>query len=85
LARPPAAYIEEQKLYQEFKLDEPWDSDHNKKLIAKMPKVFANPHNPKQAVDGKTTYLAPSTRKPSSRAKRRGFASPTSQTAHWRP
>jgi len=24
-----------------------------------MPKVFANPHNPKQAVDGKTTYLAP--------------------------
>ena len=24
-----------------FKLDEPWDSEHNKKLIEKMPKVFA--------------------------------------------
>src|SRR5262249_12689161 len=34
-------FIEEEKLYKEFKLDEPWDSPHNKKLIAKMPKVFA--------------------------------------------
>jgi RNA polymerase sigma factor (sigma-70 family) len=33
-------YLDEAKLYQEFHLDEPWDSDHNKKLIAKMPKVF---------------------------------------------
>ena len=31
------------KLYKEFKLDEPWDSDHNKKLIAKMPNVYALP------------------------------------------
>lgn len=36
-------FIEEEKLYQEFKLDEPWDSDHNKKLLAKMPKVYAIP------------------------------------------
>jgi prepilin-type processing-associated H-X9-DG protein len=28
-------------------------------LLAKMPKVFANPYNPKLAADGKTTYLAP--------------------------
>jgi len=34
-------YLEEEKLYREFKLDEPWDSPHNKKLIAKMPKIFA--------------------------------------------
>jgi hypothetical protein len=34
-------YVEEQKLYQEFKLDEPWDSEHNKKLIKQMPKVYA--------------------------------------------
>jgi hypothetical protein len=52
-------YLGEQKLYKEFKLDEPWDSEHNKKLIAKMPKVFANPANPKLAADGRTTYLAP--------------------------
>ena len=34
-------YIEEEKLYKEFKLDEPWDSEHNKKLIARMPKLYA--------------------------------------------
>lgn len=36
-------YIEQEALYKEFKLDEPWDSDDNKKLIAKMPKVYAMP------------------------------------------
>jgi hypothetical protein len=34
-------YIEQEKLYKEFKLDEPWDSEHNKKLIEKMPKIYA--------------------------------------------
>jgi hypothetical protein len=34
-------YLEEEKLFKEFKLDEPWDSKHNKALIEKMPKVFA--------------------------------------------
>jgi RNA polymerase sigma factor (sigma-70 family) len=33
-------YIGENDLYNEFKLDEPWDSAHNKKLIEKMPSVF---------------------------------------------
>ena len=36
-------YLEEQALYDQFKLDEPWDSPHNRKLIEKMPKVFENP------------------------------------------
>ena len=36
-------YIEQEKLYDEFKLDEAWDSEHNKKLLAKMPKLFACP------------------------------------------
>ncbi len=53
-------YLNEEKLYKEFHLDEPWDSEHNKKLIAKMPRVFANPAaSPKLAADGKTTYVAP--------------------------
>jgi prepilin-type processing-associated H-X9-DG protein len=34
-------YIEEHNLYKDFKLNEPWDSDHNKKLIDRMPKLFA--------------------------------------------
>jgi prepilin-type processing-associated H-X9-DG protein len=34
-------YIEQDDLYKQFKLDEPWDGPNNKKLIDKMPKVFA--------------------------------------------
>ena len=36
-------YIEQGSLYKEFHLDEPWDSDHNKKLLAKMPTTFVPP------------------------------------------
>jgi hypothetical protein len=36
-------YLEEGALYKQLKLDEPWDSKHNKKLLEKMPKVFASP------------------------------------------
>jgi prepilin-type processing-associated H-X9-DG protein len=36
-------YIEQEELYKQFKLDEPWDSEHNKKLLAKMPKVYSVP------------------------------------------
>jgi hypothetical protein len=52
-------FIGEDNLYKQFKLDEPWDSEHNKKLIAKMPPIFRSTDNPKLNADGKTTYLAP--------------------------
>lgn len=35
--------IGQKELYQQFRLDEPWDSDHNKKLLAKMPDVYRAP------------------------------------------
>jgi hypothetical protein len=31
----------EAELFKQFKLNESWDSDHNKKLIEKMPKIYA--------------------------------------------
>jgi hypothetical protein len=34
-------YLEEIQLYNEFKLDEPWDSANNKKLVEKLPKIYA--------------------------------------------
>ncbi len=34
-------YIEQGALYQQFKLDEPWDGPHNSKLLAQMPKDYA--------------------------------------------
>lgn len=49
-------YLEEQALYNEFHLDEPWDSPHNKKLLTRMPDVFQNPTSPMP--EGKTNYLA---------------------------
>ncbi len=36
-------FIEQDNLYRKFKLDEPWDSTHNIKLIQQMPAVFAHP------------------------------------------
>ena len=33
----------DEDLLEEFKADEPWDSPHNKKLIKKMPKIYALP------------------------------------------
>jgi RNA polymerase sigma factor (sigma-70 family) len=34
-------FIDQDALYKEFKLNESWDSPHNKKLLAKMPRIFA--------------------------------------------
>ncbi len=49
-------FMEENELYEQFHLDEPWDSEHNKALIEKMPDVFKNSNVETPA--GKTTFLA---------------------------
>jgi hypothetical protein len=52
-------YLGEQNLYLQFKLDEPWDSLHNKRLLTPMPKVFAHPAAPDATTAaGKTHYRA---------------------------
>ena len=50
-------WIEEETLYRQFKHDEPWDSDHNKKLLTKMPKVFMIPGSDPAAAAAGKTYL----------------------------
>lgn len=53
-------YIEQQALYDEFHLDEPWDSEHNKALIERIPPTYGNPAIPgRRAEPGTTVYLAP--------------------------
>lgn len=47
-------YLDQVELYEQFHLDEPWDSDHNIKLLEKMPAVFSNPNLPSQT---ETVYL----------------------------
>jgi hypothetical protein len=49
-------YVEQQNLYNQFHLNEPWDSEHNKKLLAKMPKVYASPQDEKTVTDHTTHY-----------------------------
>jgi hypothetical protein len=51
-------FFDHDDLYKEFHLDEPWDSEHNKKLIAKIPEEFQSPSR-ELTKAGKTTYLAP--------------------------
>jgi hypothetical protein len=48
-------YLEQQSLYNEFRRDEPWDSEHNRALVGRMPQVFFSPgeHRP-----GTTRYVA---------------------------
>jgi hypothetical protein len=51
-------YLDQEKLYKEFHLDEPWDSEHNRKLIERMPNVFRCPSSRRSSA-GDTTYLVP--------------------------
>lgn len=50
-------FLDQDALYKQFKLDEPWDSENNKKLISQMPPLFADPAA--NLKPGMTTYLAP--------------------------
>jgi hypothetical protein len=51
-------YVGANDLYKQFHLDEPWDSPHNTKLLARMPEVYQSP-NRKLNQEGKTIYLLP--------------------------
>jgi prepilin-type processing-associated H-X9-DG protein len=51
-------YIEQSQLYNEFHLDEPWDSPHNQSLLSKMPPTYACPSQfgTNAPSSGMTTY-----------------------------
>jgi multidrug resistance efflux pump/WD40 repeat protein len=48
-------FVGQEVLYKEFHLDEPWDSEHNKTLLSKMPKVYVRPDG--KGNPGETNYL----------------------------
>ena len=53
-------FVDQKALYDQFHLDEAWDSPHNRTLIARMPDVLRCPaENGVLAAEGKTRYLAP--------------------------
>lgn len=51
-------YLEQDALFKEFHQDEPWDSPHNKALIARMPVTYRCPlQTVGSAREGKTRYV----------------------------
>jgi hypothetical protein len=50
-------FVEQANLFNQFHLDEPWDSEHNIKLVEQMPAVYRSPKS--SAAPGMTTYLTP--------------------------
>jgi hypothetical protein len=36
-------FLDQQALYNEYRFDEPWDSEHNRTLLGKMPAVYRSP------------------------------------------
>jgi hypothetical protein len=51
-------YLDQSGLFEQFRLDEPWDSPHNKTLIGKMPPVYRSPLS-KLADRTRTNYVLP--------------------------
>ena len=51
-------YMDQQGLYQAFRLDEPWDSPSNRALLSRMPRTFGCPWNRNRHEEGRTDYLA---------------------------
>jgi hypothetical protein len=50
-------YVDQFNLFRQFHLDEPWDSQHNKALLANMPNIYKTPGS-KVAGEYRTNYLA---------------------------
>lgn len=50
-------FMDQMPLYQQFHLDEPWDSEHNKALIPLMPAFYLDPASSHAQTDGLSNYL----------------------------
>ena len=49
-------FLNENALYQQFQLDQPWDHPLNRRLLSQMPAIYGTPEMRKKAGDGKTFY-----------------------------
>lgn len=50
-------YLGHKKLFEQYRFDEPWDSEHNKQFLSKMPSVYASGHGG-ESEKGETPFLA---------------------------
>jgi hypothetical protein len=49
-------FLEEDKLYRQIRLDEPWDSPYNKQFHNQMPRIYYNSAYPETRETGQTNY-----------------------------
>jgi Protein of unknown function (DUF1559) len=55
-------YLNLKRLYNQYRIDEPWDSPHNKLILRNMPDVFRSPHDdPKSTNSGYYVFVGPGT------------------------
>lgn len=50
-------YLEQAALAEEYRLDEPWDGPHNRRLLDSMPEIYRCPED-EDAAPGTTSYVA---------------------------
>jgi hypothetical protein len=50
-------FLDQVELYEQFHLDEPWDSPHNTRLLARMPRTYAPPPHKASKVPPSHTVL----------------------------
>jgi beta-lactamase regulating signal transducer with metallopeptidase domain len=55
-------YLDQNDLYGQYRMDEPWDSENNKKVLAQMPACLRNPYDdPKSTNSGYYVLVGPGT------------------------
>jgi len=54
-------YLDAQDLYDEFHLDEPWDSPHNHQFLDRMPNIFKSPGDPRSRLTHIAAFVGPGT------------------------
>jgi hypothetical protein len=51
-------YIEQHYLFEQIRLNEPWDSEHNRQFHSQMPSVYGCPSSPHPRESGLTSYFS---------------------------
>jgi len=51
-------FLDQKPLYDRFHLDEPWDSEHNKKLLEYIPEVLRFPTHDDDSVNSRFVLVA---------------------------
>jgi hypothetical protein len=55
-------FLQQARLYDQYRMNEPWDSPHNKVILRNMPDVFRSPHDDRKSTNsGYYVFVGPGT------------------------